>query len=288
MQTMDEAEAWGAYWAQMGEAGGCLPGAPEAVARALGQLWVNFAAALGKDAHLLDLACGTGAVLREIRQARPDLRLTGVDLAELPAGSDAGIELIGEADIGALPLADDSCDAVTSQFGIEYADHGRAIAEAGRVARPGARLQFVLHHRDSPILGQNRRRLGAIRSCQQTGIAGKVGAGRTSGAIIAQTLQPIARAFPGQLVINEIGAALAASQRLGDQARREEAARIETGMDREITMLAALDKVAMDGPAIEGFAKALAAGWIVEPPEPIITPVGNAPLGWLVRARAAD
>ncbi|MGW1051827.1 class I SAM-dependent methyltransferase [Streptomyces sp. NPDC002521] len=93
--------------------------------------------------HLLDVACGTGIVTRRLATARPELRVTGVDLtaamirrarARLPGA-------IVRADSRRLPFRTGTFHAVTSIWLLHLLDNPedvRAIvAECARVLRPG-------------------------------------------------------------------------------------------------------------------------------------------------------
>ncbi|MFP5417355.1 MAG: class I SAM-dependent methyltransferase [Actinomycetes bacterium] len=104
---------------------------------------------------VLDVACGSGAMSREL--ARPGRTVIGVDLAEaelrMAASRSAGPWV--RADALRLPLAEASVDAVVSSMGavvIQPAD--QLFAEVGRVLRPGGVFAFTaptvlpLHPRD--------------------------------------------------------------------------------------------------------------------------------------------
>jgi len=105
---------------------------------------------------LLDVPCGYGR--HAIPLARAGFRITGVDrsptlLAEARrrAGGDDGPELV-EADYRELPFPDERFDAALNLFtslGF-YGDEEdvKALAEIGRVLRPGARLVIETMHRD--------------------------------------------------------------------------------------------------------------------------------------------
>lgn len=279
---MDDAAAWSAYWAQMGAAGTCLPGAPRAVSDALSKLWSEFAENLPPGARVLDLATGAGAVPRALSEANADISITGIDFAEVPASSNPAIELLGRTDIATLPFADDSFDAATSQFGIEYASEEKAIAEVARVTRPGARLLFVIHHNSSAILKQNRCRLRAIEACRESGVAEMVRSKGADREAIKKILLPIARNFRDQSVIGEIGAALDASRALADAEREKDISRIVQGMDREMTTLTALDRAAKDETSINRVVNALASGFACEKPVSLRANGEARPIAWLV------
>jgi len=102
---------------------------------------------------VLDLACGTGLNFSHLtRQLGPSGRIIGLDLtrAMLRRASDKVEEghwrhaSLLEADAAAIPLADDSVDAVLCSYGmIIVPDYRQAIAEAVRVLRPGGRLVLL-------------------------------------------------------------------------------------------------------------------------------------------------
>jgi ArsR family transcriptional regulator len=120
-------------------------------------------ALLPPDWTVADLGCGTGALVAELAGAVR--RVVGVDQsAEMLAAARertvglAHVEL-HEGDLGALPLADACCDAALMLLSLSYAPHpGAALAELGRVLKPGGRAVIVdLLPHDSD---DARRRLG--------------------------------------------------------------------------------------------------------------------------------
>ena len=112
---------------------------------------------------VLEVAIGTG---RNIALYPPDVRVTGVELSEgmLARARQRAHELGRSADLGLgdahdLPFADASFDTVLITFGLcTISDERRALTEAFRVLRPGARLVAVEHVR-SPV--------GAVRAVQR-------------------------------------------------------------------------------------------------------------------------
>jgi ubiquinone/menaquinone biosynthesis C-methylase UbiE len=97
---------------------------------------------------VLEVACGTGIVTRQLRGALPlGSRLVATDLSE-PMLSFARRKFEGDstiewqqADALDLPFADQSFDAVVCQFGLMFVpDKAAALREAFRVLKPGGQL----------------------------------------------------------------------------------------------------------------------------------------------------
>jgi SAM-dependent methyltransferase len=109
--------------------------------------------------ELLDVPCGFGR--HSLPLARAGYRVTGVDRAQplldeaqRRAGDHQGPALI-RADYRELPFADASFDAAVNLFtSLGYLgddEDTRALAEIGRVLRPGARLVIEILHRDKLV-----------------------------------------------------------------------------------------------------------------------------------------
>jgi SAM-dependent methyltransferase len=117
---------------------------------------------LAGDEHLLDVGCGSGAVLIAAAQRLPRGRAEGVDLwrsidqsGNDPARTWANAHAYGvadrirlhTADMTELPFPDASFDVVTSALAVHnIPDSDRrdqAIAEMARVLKPGGRLVLV-------------------------------------------------------------------------------------------------------------------------------------------------
>ena len=108
------------------------------------------AAGLADGQRALDVACGTGALTRELAAAAPGAVVVGLDFswemvrrAAVPAAAaEAGpgaAYLVGDA--LRLPLRDSAVDVLTIAFGLRnLPEPGRGLLEFRRVLRPGGRL----------------------------------------------------------------------------------------------------------------------------------------------------
>jgi ubiquinone/menaquinone biosynthesis C-methylase UbiE len=120
--------------------------------QALPPLAEAFAGRDQRKLRLIDIGCGTGRFLDCVKQAWPRLPALGLDLSEayirharrhLTPWSRINL-VVGNAE--AIPLPDNSCDAVTSIFMLhELPPEVRrsVLSEAARVLKPGGRLVLV-------------------------------------------------------------------------------------------------------------------------------------------------
>ena len=116
---------------------------------------------------VIDIGCSSGYLLADLRASLPQATLVGVDL--VPSGlrrarAQVADALLLQADVCALPIKDASVDVVVSANLLEHVpDDERALAEIGRVLRPGGRAVIVvpvnpdLYDYSDRLLGHERR-----------------------------------------------------------------------------------------------------------------------------------
>lgn len=158
-----QGEDWDAYWAH-----GFLTSCANAFAGnyegRIRETWNEFFASLPTGARLLDIATGNGAVallasefsLREQRR----FDVVGIDRALInPAAAwkgkaeiIEGIAFHSRISAETMPFPNESFDAVTGQYALEYTDVPATIKELSRVLAPGGSARFVLHHPDSVVI----------------------------------------------------------------------------------------------------------------------------------------
>lgn len=112
---------------------------------------------LPTGALVLDLACGTGDLCRELETH--GYHGIGVDLSfgMLTAATTAAP--LAQGDATALPLPDHSCDGAVSGFALRnFADLTDVFAELARVVRPGGRIALLdVAEPGNPILRAGHR-----------------------------------------------------------------------------------------------------------------------------------
>ncbi len=96
-----------------------------------------------RNLRVLDLACGSGAFLKDLKRTFPRARLVGVDLSPAYLGEArrrSGVQALVQANADRLPFADASLDAVTSVYLFHELPpkvRSKVAAEIGRVLKPG-------------------------------------------------------------------------------------------------------------------------------------------------------
>lgn len=279
--------AWDGYWER--GAGGCLPGADPRFGQMLERIWRDFAGSLPRAAKLLDLATGSGAVLRAIAAGGSRLDLLGVDSARTLPKTPAGIRLKGGVAMERLPFGDGRFDALTSQFGIEYGDVARVAGEAARVLKPGGTFRFLVHRAEGPIVAHNLARRAALHWARhESGALDRARALAAARRTARLPTPPSFRAAPDEALRRFGGQGAAAEfmaailQTLDMGASRPPAETIEVlaelarRADEEMARLNALAGAARDEPAAQTLVAMLrGAGFDARDPAPV-GPAGEA------------
>jgi ubiquinone/menaquinone biosynthesis C-methylase UbiE len=113
-------------------------------------------AAGDRPVKMLDVGCGTGLFASKVRDSLPHVEVCGVDLvSEMLAKGQTRWRLHRahvlpvQGDSERLPFASGSFDIVTCANSFHHYPHqDRAVAEMGRVLRPGGRLMLIDGYRD--------------------------------------------------------------------------------------------------------------------------------------------
>ena len=142
-----------------------VPDQYDAWAQVYDVLWARYmdqtlpvaqrAATVEPGERVLDLACGTGDLLRRLAQETPDAKLRGIDLSskmvtrarrKLTEVSSAAVD---QADAHDLPFGDNAFDVLVCANTFHYFTHpARVVQEARRVLRPTGRLVLLDWCRD--------------------------------------------------------------------------------------------------------------------------------------------
>lgn len=135
--------------------------------------WKAFFKTFPDGARLLDIGTGNGAIAVLAQEtavaAGLHFEIHGVDRANIePARfvrsapeSLAAIKFHGHTRAESMPFPEAYFDGISGQYALEYTDMPATVRELCRVAKPGARLRFVLHAEGAvPVEG-------AVRNLQE-------------------------------------------------------------------------------------------------------------------------
>lgn len=154
---------WDRYW-QADRIASCFDVIGCNYDEALLRDWRAFFLALDDGARVLDLCTGNGAIALVAAQVSADeakgLHIEAVDRAAIDpvryVSRDreylGNITFHGGTMSETLPFADATFDAVTSQYGVEYTDLEKTLAEVSRVLAPAGRLRLVLHAAEGHVV----------------------------------------------------------------------------------------------------------------------------------------
>lgn len=302
MSPADSRNTWSRFWEQRsGTDGGCLPHAFELIDRALARAWRDFAGSLPRGGKVLDLATGDGVVLGRLRAARHDLKLVGVDSSPVLPASPKGVKLKAGVAMERLPFSPASFDAVTSQFGIEYGDIAPTAAAIRSVLKPGRSFQFVVHHRDGPIVAHNLPRREALAWALSTSGHFDKAMALAKARMAMRLPTPPAfhaapadamRRFPDQPVAHEFTLAILQTLELSQDAAPQEAIKalveLRDRATNEMGRIDALAGAALDRAGLEKFLGHLKGeGLDADDPRLLRENDRTMPFAWLVSGHAS-
>lgn len=260
-------QAWTRYWQTADPSvAGCLPGLPSKVSAKFEELWSDFFSRLPPGAAVLDLGTGSGTVLRLARSVASGLKLTGVDYADVLPSPGQDIRMMSAVRLEDLPFADESFDAVSSQFAFEYADQLSAVAELQRVLAPAGTLLIVAHHASSVIVAHNDRRLRVLREItgkgglidQATALIKRGRQQDRSGHIrLSRLLGHLRQAYPEQGLVNDVAGVMA--QIMAEPDALKPLRVLGTELTYEIERLKALRSAALTDAQAHALADRIAA-----------------------------
>ena len=93
---------------------------------------------------VVDVACGTGTGLAELRRIAPSARVLGLDLSARMLRLVDASQPVLQADAAALPLVDGGADALVCCFALMHmVSPAEAVAEFARVLRPGGAIAIT-------------------------------------------------------------------------------------------------------------------------------------------------
>lgn len=158
MNQPQDINAWSLYWSE-DRLYSCVAQSSDEDQKALNKLWQDFSRELEPNSRVLDLATGNGAVADALLSVSNSLQIDAVDKASIDPitfvkehANLGNVNFHADTDIFDLSFEPSSFDAITSQFGIEYAGLSEASAQVMRYLKVAGRFQFVVHNVHSGII----------------------------------------------------------------------------------------------------------------------------------------
>ena len=173
LSLTEAAGAWSTYWDK-----GALHSCPGAFAANYNDeilvFWNNFFSTLSNGARVLDIGTGNGAIAFLARDAALALgrqfHIEGIDAAIIQPTEAAakhglaagGVKFRGltNAEQTGYPTA--SCDAISSQYAIEYMNVNACLQEISRILKSDGKAALLMHHADSEAVSTTRAELKVL------------------------------------------------------------------------------------------------------------------------------
>lgn len=166
---MTDSWIWTRYW-QYDRVASCMDGSGQTnYTEEVASGWRNFFRKLAPGSVILDLCTGNGAIAllgAEVgRQEEKDWTVIGIDKAAIDPKRHVRkfrndlqkIDFRPGVEAEKLPFSDQSVDCVVSQYGIEYSDLNRSLAEVARVLSHSGKLRVVVHAAEGIVANGARR-----------------------------------------------------------------------------------------------------------------------------------
>ncbi len=140
---------------------------PTGIADHIAHDWADFFAKIKNGASILDICTGNGVVpliaLKAAKEKHKKVSITGIDQANIKPAHNITperallreVNFMGGVDVSTLPFKNNSFDMVTSQYGLEYTNWRKTIAELTRILKHGGVGRFVIHASDGHIIKHN-------------------------------------------------------------------------------------------------------------------------------------
>lgn len=177
MNQPQNTNAWSLYWSE-DRLYSCVAKSSDEDQKTLNKLWQDFSQELEPNSRVLDLATGNGAVADALLSVNNSLQVDAVDKASIDPkkivknhGNLANVNFHADTDIFDLSFKPSTFDAITSQFGIEYAGLSEASVQVMPYLKVAGRFQFVVHHAQSGIILSSANKIIEFEQLtQQSGI----------------------------------------------------------------------------------------------------------------------
>jgi ubiquinone/menaquinone biosynthesis C-methylase UbiE len=167
---MNSRNDWSAYWSQGhktsfgNEFRHCYEGRIQ-------EAWRDVFKTIKSESNVLDLCTGNAALLRLAEQDMAnftEVNFTGVDYANVTASDKFtelnNIQLLFNVDIENLPLKNNTYNVVISNYGIEYSDLSKSLAEVSRIMSDKGDVIFICHFYESVFIKSNKQELMMINA----------------------------------------------------------------------------------------------------------------------------
>lgn len=145
----------------------------------LDEFWTKAFSSCSSEAHILDIACGNGALARCLGNAleadAETINYVGVDKASINPPPDSAFGKLRPQFLPNLPVegaafGHSTFDLIVSQFGLEYSDKVKTIELASKWIKPGGRMVMVIHSSSSAITFESKQILEQLRVIKESAV----------------------------------------------------------------------------------------------------------------------